>query len=70
MTFNQDLEKQINTSLIVLGAKIKALKSVLTDEQLKVYDETISGEKIKITTVLEKIITTKELDEVLKALDI
>ncbi|RWW92350.1 hypothetical protein [Flavobacterium cerinum] len=68
MAFRDELEKQVNTSLIIASIKIKALKSVLTEEQLKKYSETISQEKVKMQSVLADLLTKEELDEALKAL--
>lgn len=69
MNFTQELENQINTSLIILAVKIRAFKSVLTEEQLERYNETIDVEKPKLQTVLLKILTPEQVDEVLKELD-
>lgn len=69
MAFSQDLEKQINTSLIILGIKIKALKATLTKEQLLIYDKVIQEEKVRVKEVLAKLLTKEEIDEVYKAID-
>jgi hypothetical protein len=69
MIFSQELEKQINTSLIVLGVKMKALKATLTPEQLGNYNKTIQEEKTKVVSSLSKLLTQKELEDVIKSID-
>lgn len=69
MTFSQDLEKQINTSLIILSVKTKALKATLTEEQLLIYNKIIQAEKLKVQDVLENLLTQEELEKVYKAID-
>lgn len=55
----QELEKQINTSVIVIGTKINALKSVLTDEQIKSYHNEISKQKINVESTLKNLLTNR-----------
>lgn len=69
MIFSEDLEKQINTSLIVLSVKNKALKAILTEEQLLVYNKVIQEEKLKVQVVLANLLTQEELEKVYKAID-
>ncbi|PZQ91121.1 MAG: hypothetical protein DI548_02220 [Flavobacterium johnsoniae] len=65
----KELERQINTSIIISGLKFNALRSVLSDEQLEKYREYISKEKIRMQSALAEILTKEQLDEALAALD-
>lgn len=69
MNFQQDIENQVNINLILIDAKIKALKATLTDEQLKVYDKSIEDYKAVIQSQLAKVLTTEQFDALIKAFD-
>lgn len=69
MNFQQDIENQVNINLILIDAKIKALKATLTDEQLKVYDKSIEDYKEVIQSQLAKVLTTEQFDALIKAFD-
>jgi hypothetical protein len=56
--------------LIILGVKLKALKATLTPDQLIAYEQTISEEKLKMESTLEKLLTPEELRVALKSLDV
>lgn len=69
MNFQQDLENQININLILIDAKIKALKATLTEEQLEVYNKSIEDYKTVVQTQLVKILTPEQFAELMKAFE-
>lgn len=69
MNFQQDIENQVNINLILIDAKIKALKATLTDEQLKIYDKSIEDYKAVIQSQLAKVLTVEQFDALIKAFD-
>lgn len=70
MTASQEFEKQINLNLIIIGHKLNALKSVLTDEQLEAYKKSIEESKTILKSSLEDHLPSEQVDEVLNSLDI
>lgn len=69
MNFQQDIENQVNINLILIDAKIKALKATLTDEQLKIYDKSIEDYKAVIQSQLARVLTAEQFEALIKAFD-
>lgn len=69
MNFQQGIENEININLILIDAKIKALKSTLTDEQLKIYDKSIEDYKEVVQSQLVQVLTAEQFDALIKAFD-
>ena len=55
-------------SNIIAGIKVKALISALSEDQKKIYVETIEEEISKMREKLEASLTQQQVDEVLKEL--
>lgn len=53
---------------IVAGTKIKALLSALSEDQKKIYAETIEAEISKMKEKLEAALPQQQVDEVIKEL--
>lgn len=73
MTFNgkftNELEKQINLSLMVMNTKINALRSLLSKEQEQAYFNSIKELETNFEKLLqEDILTQKEFDELIEVL--
>ena len=69
MTFQQDLENQVNINLILIDAKIKALTATLTDEQLKIYNKSIEDYKAVVQSQLVSVLSPEQIDALIKAFD-
>lgn len=69
MNFQQGIENEININLILIDAKIKALKSTLTEEQLKIYDKSIEDYKEVVQSQLVQVLTAEQFDALIKAFD-
>jgi len=69
MTPQQEQEKQVNLSLMILNFKINALKEALSEDQDLKYRESIGQSKIILKTLLGNPLSQKELDEALNSLD-
>ena len=61
-----ELEKQINITMIGVGAKITGLKSVLASTQINDYNDVVLDVLAKAKPILEKLLTPEELDNFLK----
>ena len=61
-----ELEKQINVTMIGVGAKITGLKSVLTSTQINDYNDVVLDVLAKAKPILEKLLTPQELEDFLK----
>ena len=61
-----ELEKQINVTMIGVGAKITGLKSVLTSTQINDYNDVVLDVLAKAKPILEKLLTPEELEDFLK----
>jgi len=70
MTPEQEQEKQINMSLMILNFKINALRAGLSEDQDSKYWESIEKSKAILQTLLDNPLSQKELDEALNILDI
>lgn len=64
----EELEIKVVSSLIVLDTKIKALKKAIPDDQKKIYDKEIRVQKPNVEKALKKLLTEKEVDEVLESI--
>ncbi|MDR7370218.1 hypothetical protein [Flavobacterium aquidurense] len=66
-----DLEevKIINLSILVLSFKIKALQDSLTDDQKKIFEESLENSKVMIRSKLSDSLTIAEFDRLFEALD-
>ena len=69
MTFQQDLENQVNINLILIDAKIKALTATLTEEQLKIYNKSIEDYKAVVQSQLVSVLSPEQIDALIKAFD-
>ena len=61
-----ELEKQINITMIGVGAKITGLKSVLASTQMNDYNDVVLDVLAKAKPILEKLLTPEELEDFLK----
>ena len=61
-----ELEKQINITMIGVGAKITGLKSVLASTQINDYNDVVLDVLAKAKPILEKLLTPEELEDFLK----
>ena len=61
-----ELEKQINMTMIGVGAKITGLKSVLASTQIYDYNDVVLDVLAKAKPILEKLLTPEELEDFLK----
>ncbi len=67
---DQELEKQINTSLIIMGIKLKALKAALNDHQMEIYNDVIREQKELVKSRFKDHVSPKELNEIIENLDV
>ena len=61
-----ELEKQINVTMIGLATKVNGLKTLLSDTQINEYNDYVLDQLTKAKPVLEKLLTPEELDNFLK----
>jgi uncharacterized protein YpuA (DUF1002 family) len=61
-----ELEKQINVTMIGLATKVNGLKRLLSDTQINEYNDYVLDQLTKAKPVLEKLLTPEELDNFLK----
>ena len=61
-----ELEKQINVTMIGLATKVNGLKTLLTDSQINEYNDYVLDQLTKAKPVLEKLLTPQELEDFLK----
>ena len=61
-----ELEKQINVTMIGLATKVNGLKTLLTDSQINEYNDYVLDQLTKAKPVLEKLLTPEQLDSFLK----
>ena len=61
-----ELEKQINVTMIGLATKVNGLKNLLSDTQINEYNDYVLDQLTKAKPVLEKLLTPEELDNFLK----
>lgn len=62
-----ELEKQINVTLIGLGIKVSGLKTLLSDTQINEYNDYVLDQLNKSKHLLEKLLTHQEFEDFLKA---
>jgi hypothetical protein len=60
--------KEILNNLVIIGVKLNGLKTVLTDEQTKKYDDYMEGERNRILAQLRTTHSPEELAAIEQAL--
>lgn len=68
MDLEDRMEQQINLVSAVIGAKLNAFKSVLTEDQLTAYHLELQAQRESLKDRLAPVLSPELLDEVLKSL--